>query len=125
MKDPEAIKEMENLADKIPNMSEEERKAHIDRLHQQDTTYTNGLVAAGAFAASSQYTNSAFIRGFIDHLVLREHRTLQQSAFRFVMKLVYAWAGQEQFDMRNASTVQVAKKIKEIFGEYGPDLPFI
>jgi hypothetical protein len=52
-----------------------------------------------------------FIEGF-----MRQHRTLQQSSFRVIMKLVEAIASDDyQFDGRNEATHELAKKLKKGF----------
>ena len=60
---------------------------------------------------------------FVDAF-MREHRTLQQSAFGLVCQLVKAWSEQEHFDLRNEYTVKTCKKIMEAVGDvrYNPPL---
>lgn len=58
--------------------------------------------------------------------LMREHRTLQQSAFGLMLACVKAWADDERgHDARNEWTVEKCKTIVGALGEYGLRTPFI
>ncbi len=63
---------------------------------------------------------------FADEL-LRQHRTLQQTAFGASLATVKAWAGLEsnRFDARNEFTVEQSRKIVGALGQYNLKVPFI
>ena len=63
---------------------------------------------------------------FADEL-LRQHRTLQQTAFGAFLATVKAWAGlpANRYDARNEFTVVESRKIVEALGEYNLKVPFI
>jgi predicted pyridoxine 5'-phosphate oxidase superfamily flavin-nucleotide-binding protein len=63
---------------------------------------------------------------FADEL-LRQHRTLQQSAFGAFLATVKAWAAlaPSHFDARNEFTVDQSRKIVEALGKYNLKVPFI
>ena len=63
---------------------------------------------------------------FADEL-LRQHRTLQQTAFGTFLASVKAWAGlpANRFDARNEFTVEHSRKIVEALGQYNLKPPFI
>ena len=54
--------------------------------------------------------NKAEHDAFVDTL-MREHRTLQQSAFGLMIASIEAWAATERYDQRNANTVESCKEI--------------
>ena len=59
--------------------------------------------------------------------IMREHRTLQQSTFKLVMKLIVAWAetGDDFYDLRNEYTVLQCKEILDKIPELRYNPPFI
>ncbi len=63
---------------------------------------------------------------FADEL-LRQHRTLQQSAFGALLAAVARWAAlpASHFDARNEFTVEQSRKIVEALGQYNLKVPFI
>ncbi len=63
---------------------------------------------------------------FADEL-LRQHRTLQQTAFGTFLATVKAWAvlPANRFDLRNEFTVEQSRKIVEALGEFNLKPPFI
>lgn len=63
---------------------------------------------------------------FADEL-LRQHRTLQQSAFGAFLAGVGRWAAlpPSHFDARNEFTVEQSRKIVEALGRYNLKVPFI
>ncbi len=63
---------------------------------------------------------------FADEL-LRQHRTLQQTAFGAFLATVKAWAGlpANRFDLRNEFTVEQSRRIVEALGQYNLKVPFI
>lgn len=63
---------------------------------------------------------------FADEL-LRQHRTIQQSAFGAFLATVKAWAAlpPSRFDARNEFTVAKSREIVEALGEYNLRVPFI
>ncbi len=63
---------------------------------------------------------------FADEL-LRQHRTLQQTAFGTFLATVKAWAAlaPSHFDLRNEFTVEQSRKIVEALGQYDLKPPFI
>lgn len=65
----------------------------------------------GDFVNSYGHNEKDFIEGF-----MKQHRTLQQSSFRVIMKLVEAIASEDyRFDGRNEATHLLAKKLKKGF----------
>ena len=63
---------------------------------------------------------------FADEL-LRQHRTLQQTAFGAFLATVKAWAAlpASHFDARNEFTVDQSRKIVTMLGEFNLKPPFI
>ncbi len=63
---------------------------------------------------------------FTDEL-LRQHRTLQQTAFGAFLATVKAWAAlaPSHFDARNEFTVEQSREIVEALGQYNLKPPFI
>ena len=63
---------------------------------------------------------------FADEL-LRQHRTLQQTAFGAFLSTVKAWAAlsPSHFDLRNEFTMEQSRKIVEALGQYNLKVPFI
>jgi hypothetical protein len=63
---------------------------------------------------------------FADEL-LRQHRTLQQTAFGAFLATVKAWAAlaPSRYDARNEFTVGQSRKIVEALGQYNLRVPFI
>jgi len=63
---------------------------------------------------------------FADEL-LRQHRTLQQTAFGAFLASAKAWAAlpASHFDLRNEFTVVESRKIVEALGQYNLKPPFI
>lgn len=61
---------------------------------------------------------------FADEL-LRQHRTLQQTAFGAFLATVKAWAGLDanHCDLRNEFTVEQSRKIVEALGQYNLKVP--
>lgn len=66
------------------------------------------------------------VDAFADEL-LRQHRTLQQTAFGMFLASVKAWAAlpPSHFDARNEFTVEQSCKIVEALGQYNLKVPFI
>ncbi len=61
-----------------------------------------------------------FLRGFdIDH------PTIQQQLMGLLLSVVYRHADRQYPDARNEDSVQVARKIKNLLGEYGNYFPFV
>ena len=63
---------------------------------------------------------------FADEL-LRQHRTLQQTAFGAFLAVIDKWAGlsESRFDLRNEFTVEQSRKIVAALGEFNLKPPFI
>ncbi len=63
---------------------------------------------------------------FADEL-LRQHRTIEQTAFGAFLAVIDKWAGLEstRFDARNEFTVEQSRKIVEALGQYNLKPPFI
>ena len=63
---------------------------------------------------------------FADEL-LRQHRTLQQTAFGAFLATIKTWAvlPGNRFDLRNEFTVEQSRKIVEALGQYNLKVPFI
>ena len=63
---------------------------------------------------------------FADEL-LRQHRTLQQTAFGALLATVRRWASlaPSHYDARNEFTVGQSRKIVEALGQYNLRVPFI
>ncbi len=63
---------------------------------------------------------------FADEL-LRQHRTLQQTAFGAFLAAVKAWAAlaPSRCDARNEFTVDQSRRIVEVLGQYNLKVPFI
>ncbi len=63
---------------------------------------------------------------FADEL-LRQHRTLQQTAFGAFLAVIDKWAGlpANRFDLRNEFTVEQSRKIVAALGEFNLKPPFI
>lgn len=67
------------------------------------------------------------VEAFADEL-LREHRTIQQTAFGAFLATVRAWAEQDRkgcYDPRNEFTVKKSRQIVELLGEYNLRVPYI
>lgn len=69
---------------------------------------------------------------FIDEILSRTHRTLQQNIMRYVvLGLIEAWAEKYEkehdkyFDLRNEATGRLCKRIVETFDKYERNLPHI
>lgn len=60
---------------------------------------------------------------FINYIVNKTHRTLQQSTMRLMCRVICKLADQEYTDLRNIATKDLARKLKPIIDESG--LPFI
>lgn len=60
-------------------------------------------------------------------LLMREHRTLQQSVMRLFMVCIEEWSKQEHCDLRNEATIALSRKILSLLEEDRclPFLPFI
>lgn len=69
-------------------------------------------------------TMSFYPQPFVD-VVTREHKTLQQSAFRLFMACVKEWATHEYYDDRNEATVKLSKRIVEALGDEIGYTPFL
>jgi uncharacterized protein (DUF2225 family) len=68
------------------------------------------------------------IEEFVEQIVYRTHRTLQQSIMRYIVALLekYATLEPDRYDARNESTVKLAKKMVEATGDqYDRHLPLI
>ncbi len=50
-------------------------------------------------------------------VILREHRTIQQSVFRAFGATILAWANSSNMDMRNEHTVLVCREMLKAFGD--------
>ena len=63
---------------------------------------------------------------FADEL-LRQHRTLQQTAFGAFLATIGRWAvlAPSHYDARNEFTVNESRKIVEALGQYNLRVPFI
>ena len=78
----------------------------------------NGELVAkqvGDFVNVMGHSDEGFVRG-----ITTLHRTLQQSVFGIIIKLIYKWAEMHdsgRFDLRNEDTVVLCKKITEALGE--------
>lgn len=60
--------------------------------------------------------------------ILNDHRTIQQNLFRFILKLIDAWAEADKlgrFDPRNEGTVKTCTKIKNFLENEDVRLPYI
>ena len=89
-------------------------------MEQIDTEY-----AAGALRNLIDFVNKFGCPDEIfAKLMMREHRTLQQSAMRLFMKCIEQWAIQEHSDLRNEATIALCKKIMKSV-EDDKYLPFI
>ena len=67
--------------------------------------------------------SDAFIR-----VVMMEHRTLQQSAFRLFYGCIKRWAeayAENRYDPRNEATCKACADIVELFNQRGLHLPFV
>jgi hypothetical protein len=66
------------------------------------------------------------VEAFADE-VLREHRSLQQTAFGAFLACInrWAWLAPNERDLRNEFTVEKSREIVETLGEYGLRTPFI
>lgn len=66
------------------------------------------------------------VDAFADEL-LRQHRTLQQSAFGVFLAAVKAWSAlaPSRCDARNEFTVAASRRIVECLGQYNLRVPFI
>ena len=66
---------------------------------------------------------------FVDKVVLRTHRTLQQSIFGLVVKLIYKWAEMADtglYDLRNEYTCTMCAKLRDVLQDgCGDRTPFI
>lgn len=68
-----------------------------------------------AKAVMSGINCMAFDANAFVEIVMREHRTLQQSLFLLFMACVTEWAKQEHFDARNQYTVEKSREIVKLF----------
>lgn len=63
--------------------------------------------------------------GFVETVVFRTHRTLQQKIMGLFVKTIEAWA-EAPHDLRNEATVNLAKKIVAATGDkYDRHLPYV
>jgi len=108
--------------------SQDEVDREAEALRAQDQRYTKGAKLAQDLSNMvNSMAHDDEIRGFIDELNQRTHRTLQQSAFGVVMRWIYSLADipDRWTDLRNKHTVETARKIKELLGPYGAGTPLI
>ena len=54
---------------------------------------------------------------FAEH-IMNQHRTIQQSIFGIIQKLIVTWAKEEHYDARNEHTIMACRNLLEAF----PDL---
>lgn len=67
------------------------------------------------------------IAEFLDTLVNRTHRTLQQRIAGLMLQSIEAWGAlpENRYDARNAATIVVCKKILAAIDKYDRQLPYI
>lgn len=68
--------------------------------------------AVGSFIANAllDMVNGGIGEDAFIEAILKGHRTLQQSVFRLICKLIKAWA-KSPFDLRNKATVEICQRI--------------
>jgi hypothetical protein len=69
----------------------------------------------------------AFDNKTFAEVVARDHRALQQSAVRAALAIIYCMAKKQdnEIDLRNKSAVEISKRIVDLLGDHGEDLPHI
>lgn len=63
-------------------------------------------------------------KAFAEQVTLRTHRTLQQNIMRLFVATLEAWA-EAPYDLRNESTVALAKKFLATGDKYDRHLPYV
>lgn len=78
--------------------------------------YLDGKEVAEALSrCANNFGPEKGINKFVE-TIMRDHRTLQQTMFRFMLQTIYRWSEQHDsgmFDGRNEFTVKTCKKIVE------------
>ena len=77
-----------------------------------------------------EFVNGAYdkeVKEFVEAVVFRTHRTLQQKIFGLFLSLAekYSTLNSSQYDLRNEQTVKVAKRICEAIDKYDRHMPLI
>lgn len=64
---------------------------------------------------------------FVEQIVYRTHRTLQQNVMKLIVPLIEKWAGlkESEYDLRNEATVKLARKLISTTDKYDRALPLI
>ncbi len=57
--------------------------------------------------------------------LMNEHRTLQQSTMRLFVACIEEWSKQKHWDLRNETTIELAKKIMAALENENTYLPLI
>jgi len=128
VRDPQVEKRMKELVAHLGAATAEEIDRETEILHAQEERYNKGAKLAQDLSNMvNSMAHDDEVRGFIDELNQRTHRTLQQSAFGVVMRWIYSLADipDRWTDLRNKHTVETARKIKELLGPYGAGTPLI
>ena len=94
------------------------RKRESERRHGEPECVNGEEFARDFF---SEFINDFSLDedGFVEFLVHKEHRSLQQNAFRLFLKCIDEWARvpEQETDLRNDDTIRLCKKITEALGD--------
>ena len=92
--------------------------------HGRDLTGTEMAKMLDEFANGATKEE---IDEFVEQMVFRTHRTIQQKTFGIFLALIQKYAGLKdgQYDLRNEQTVLVSKKICEKIDKYEMMMPLI
>jgi hypothetical protein len=100
----------------------------------KERTHGRDLTAAEMAQTLDEFVNSGSMgkektKEFVEQIVNRTHRTLQQLIMGLFVATIEGWAeacDQNNFDGRNESTVKLAKKIITATGDkYDRGLPYV
>ncbi len=93
--------------------------------HGRDLSGTDMAMMLDEFANKADDSD---VQEFVEQLISRTHRTLQQQIMNLFIASIEKWAslGTDQYDLRNEATVKLCKKIIAATGDkYDRHLPLI
>lgn len=103
---------------------------YINQLEKMEECMSDMEATDMKMASEALSTLISFVNKFgcpdklFAQLLMREHRTLQQSTMRLFMTCIDEWSRQEDYDLRNEATITLSRKIMETFKDKNY-LPFI
>jgi hypothetical protein len=106
-------------------MENNEHRAPEQRLKAKQAQ-TGGRHLADQLADFMNHNGYQDTDAFVNQIVHRTHRTLQQEIFGLFVALCEEWAKQDgpgQYDLRNEATIAGAKKVTDVLKNH--PLPFI